>query len=69
MGLDKLTPKNGFIIADFYSGSGTIAVACHNLGINFIAIEKDVEYFNKSTQRLSDVQSQLKLNLVHPLGG
>ena len=68
-GLDKLTPKNGFIIADFYSGSGTIAVACHNLGIDFIAIEKDVEYFNKSTQRLSDVQSQLKLNLVLPLGG
>ena len=51
----------GGLVADFYSGSGTTAIACHNLGIDFIAVEKDPEYFELSNERLLDVKAQLKL--------
>jgi len=51
----------GGLIADFYSGSGTTAVACHNLGLKFIAVEKDEEYWAKSVERLNIVKAQLKL--------
>ena len=50
-----------FLVADFFSGSGTTAVACHNLGLDFICIEKDFEYYTKSVERLKDAQAQLKL--------
>lgn len=49
------------IVADFFSGSGSIAVACHNCKCDFIAVEKDIEYFEKSVARLADAQRQLKL--------
>lgn len=51
----------GLLVADFFSGSGTTAVACHNLGIDFIAIEKDEEYFKTSSERLKNAQAQQKL--------
>ena len=51
----------GALIADFYSGSGTTAVACHNLGLDFIAVEKDAEYYAKSVERLQDARAQLRL--------
>jgi len=53
-------PDKG-IVADFFSGSGSIAVACHNCKCDFIAVEKDIEYFEKSVARLADAQRQLKL--------
>lgn len=39
------------IILDPFSGSGTTAIACHNLRRNFICIEKDPEYHRKSVER------------------
>ena len=51
----------GLLVADFFSGSGTTAVACHNLGLDFIAIEKDEEYFKTSSERLRNAQAQQKL--------
>jgi site-specific DNA-methyltransferase (adenine-specific) len=39
------------IILDPFSGSGTTAIACHNLKRNFICIEKDPEYHRKSVER------------------
>ena len=51
----------GGLIADFYSGSGTTAVACHNLGLDFIAVEKDAEYYKASVERLEDARAQLRL--------
>ena len=53
--------NGGYIVADFFSGSGTTAVACHNLGLDFIAVEKDAEYFKLSVERLENARSQLKL--------
>jgi site-specific DNA-methyltransferase (adenine-specific) len=49
------------LVADFFSGSGTTAVACWNLGFDFIAVEKDEEYYKSSVERLENVQSQMKL--------
>ena len=57
---DKFIDKNG-IILDCFSGSGTTAIACHNLKRRFICIEKDYDYWKASVERLKDAQSQLKL--------
>lgn len=53
--------KENDIILDCFSGSGTTAVACHNLKRRFICIEKDPEYWAASVDRLEKVQRQLLL--------
>ena len=60
----KQSCGGGVLIADFFSGSGTTAVACHNLGLDFIAVEKDEEYYNKSVRRLQEEQTQQKLFIL-----
>lgn len=49
------------LILDCFSGSGTTAVACHNLKRRFICIEKDYDYWKSSVERLEREQAQLKL--------
>lgn len=49
------------LVLDCFSGSGTTAIACHNLNRRFICIEKDKEYYEKSVERLKIAQSQLRL--------
>ena len=49
------------LILDCFSGSGTTAIACHNLKRRFICIEKDPEYWAKSCERLKAVQAQGQL--------
>lgn len=49
------------LVLDCFSGSGTTAVACHNLKRRFICIERDTDYYNASVERLKIAQSQLKL--------
>jgi len=53
--------EEGDIILDCFSGSGTTAVACHNLKRNFICIEKDEEYYKASCERLQNAQAQMTL--------
>lgn len=53
--------KEGQTVLDCFSGSGTTAIACHNLHRNFICIEKDVDYYKASVERLNNAQAQLKL--------
>lgn len=50
--------KEGDLILDCFSGSGTTAVACHNLHRRFICIEKDPDYYRASVERLEKVQAQ-----------
>jgi site-specific DNA-methyltransferase (adenine-specific) len=50
--------KEGDLILDCFSGSGTTAVACHNLNRRFICIEKNKEYYEASVKRLEQVQQQ-----------
>ena len=58
--LDKFSNENDLVL-DCFSGSGTTAIACHNLKRRFICIEKDKEYFEKSVKRLDIARSQLRL--------
>lgn len=49
------------LVLDCFSGSGTTAVACHNLKRRFICIEKDPEYWKASCERLEQAQRQQML--------
>jgi site-specific DNA-methyltransferase (adenine-specific) len=49
------------IVLDCFSGSGTTALACHDLDLDFICIEKDFEYWQASCERLEKHKRQLKL--------
>ena len=49
----SLFTNEGDTILDFCMGSGSTGVACKNLNRNFIAIEKDLNYFNISKERLN----------------
>jgi site-specific DNA-methyltransferase (adenine-specific) len=48
-------------ILDTHLGSGSIAIACHDLGFDLTACELDSDYFKASIKRLSEHQQQLKL--------
>ena len=62
--VEMLTPENGSIL-DFFSGSGTTAIACQRLNREFVCIEKEQEYYEHSVERLEgDVwQPELDLNM------
>ena len=49
------------IVLDCFSGSGSTAIACYDLNIPFVAIEKDKDYYDKSVERLEIARSQLRL--------
>lgn len=59
--LIKTYSNEGDLILDNCSGSGTTAIASHNLKRRFICIERDTDYYNASVERLKIAQSQLKL--------
>lgn len=49
------------LVLDCFSGSGTTAIACHNLKRNFICIEKDETYYKASVERLKNNTIQTTL--------
>ena len=53
--------KEGDKILDTHLGSGSIAIACHNLGFDLTACELDTEYYDAAMKRLHDHQLQTKL--------
>jgi site-specific DNA-methyltransferase (adenine-specific) len=53
--------KDGDRILDTHLGSGSIAIACHNLGFDLVACELDTDYFNAAQKRLKQHQSQLRI--------
>lgn len=53
--------KEDDLVLDCFSGSGTTAIACHNLKRRFICIEKDKDYYEASVKRLEAAQKQLTL--------
>jgi len=53
--------KEGDKILDTHLGSGSIAIACHNLKYDLTACELDTEYYNASLKRLKQHQSQTTL--------
>tara|TARA_R110001632_G_scaffold146288_1_gene263228 strand:- start:34 stop:648 length:615 start_codon:yes stop_codon:yes gene_type:complete len=53
--------KEGYKILDTHLGSGSIALACHNLKFDLTACELDEEYFNAAIKRLKEHQQQLTM--------
>lgn len=53
--------KEGDKILDTHLGSGSIAIACHNLGFDLTACELDTEYYNAALKRLKQHQLQLRM--------
>ena len=53
--------KEGDKILDTHLGSGSIAIACHNLGYDLTACELDTEYYNAAMKRLKQHQQQLTI--------
>ena len=59
--LIKTYSNEGDLILDNCSGSGSLAIAAYNTKRNFICIEKDKDYYEKSVERLNIAQAQLRL--------
>jgi len=53
--------KEGDEILDTHLGSGSIAIACHNLGYNLTACELDKEYYEAAIKRIEQHKQQIRL--------
>ena len=53
--------KEGDKILDTHLGSGSIAIACHNLGFDLTACELDKEYYDAAIKRVKQHQAQLRI--------
>lgn len=51
--LTNSTGTNRTMVLDPFMGSGTTGVACKSLGLDFVGIEKNEEYFNIANERIS----------------
>ena len=56
--------KAGDKILDTHLGSGSIALACHELGFELTACELDAEYYEAAHKRFQQQTAQLRLNLA-----
>lgn len=55
--------KEGDKILDTHLGSGSIAIACHNLGFDLTACELDPDYYAAAMKRIEQHKQQLTLAL------
>ena len=53
--------KEGYRILDTHLGSGSSAIAAHNLGFEFVGCELDTDYFNAASKRIKQHQAQLTI--------
>jgi len=53
--------NKGDKILDTHLGSGSIAIACHNLGFDLEGYELDKEYFEAASKRLKQHQQQIRM--------
>lgn len=53
--------KKGDKILDTHLGSGSIAIACHNLGYDLEGYELDKEYYDNALKKIKNHQAQLKI--------
>ncbi len=53
--------EKGMKILDTHLGSGSIAIACHNLNYDLVACELDQKYYKDALKRLKTHQSQLTM--------
>ena len=53
--------KEGDKILDTHLGSGSIAIACHNLGFELTACELDKEYYEAAIKRINNHKLQMRI--------
>ena len=53
--------KEGDKILDTHLGSGSIALACHNLKYDLTACELDTEYYNAAMKRINEHKKQIRM--------
>jgi site-specific DNA-methyltransferase (adenine-specific) len=53
--------KEGDKILDTHLGSGSIAIACHNLGYDLTACELDKEYYDAAIKRINNHKQQIRM--------
>jgi len=53
--------KEGFRILDTHLGSGSIALACHNLGYDLTACELDQDYYEAAIKRIEQHKAQIRM--------
>jgi site-specific DNA-methyltransferase (adenine-specific) len=53
--------KEGDKILDTHLGSGSIAIACHNLGYDLTGYELDKEYYYNAIKRIKNHQAQTRI--------
>ena len=53
--------KKGNKILDTHLGSGSIAIACHNLGYDLTACELDKEYYDAAMKRIEQHKAQIRM--------
>ena len=53
--------NDGDKILDTHLGSGSIAIACHNLGYDLTACELDKEYYEAAIKRIEQHKNQLRM--------
>ena len=53
--------KEGDKILDTHLGSGSIAIACHNLGYDLTSYELDKEYYDNAIKRIKNHQAQTRI--------
>jgi site-specific DNA-methyltransferase (adenine-specific) len=53
--------KEGDKILDTHLGSGSIALACHNLGYDLTACELDKEYYDAAMKRIEQHKAQIRM--------
>jgi len=55
--------KEGDLILDTHLGSGSIAIACWDMGFDLKGFEIDKDYYEGAMKRLDEHQRQMRLNL------
>ena len=53
--------KEGDKILDTHLGSGSIALACHNLGYDLTACELDKDYYDAAIKRIDQHKAQIRM--------
>lgn len=65
--LIKAVTNEGGLVADFFCGSGTTAVAAIGLGRRFLAVDNSIEAINLTHSRIASLIVKRKFNATNPI--